>query len=141
MTRLIKSVILLMRSFRGLKRGRNVHSVENRPVEKKQGRINPRKRIKLPALNWKRLKKPIQALPKLFFWLIGVFVLTALVFYGVRWYKSQQQISWAKQIRIPEIQTIIAENFFAPPPKAFEIAKEIEKIIPDDSTVSNCFFC
>jgi eukaryotic-like serine/threonine-protein kinase len=122
--------------IRGLKGGAKVHVVESNLNHKKQERIKPKKGIKLPEMNWKIWNKPLQALPTFTFWLMGFLFLAAFIYLGVRWYKSQNQISWAKQIQIPAIQKVIAENFF-PPPNAFEMAKEIERIIPGDSILIN----
>ena len=123
--------------IRGLRKAQNKNLGESELIENKLERIRTRKRIKLPELKWKISRKPLKPLSTFTLWLAVLFILTTFSYFGVRWYKSQQKIAWAKQIQIPAIQKIIAENFFAPPPKAFEMAKEIERIIPDDSILLN----
>ena len=56
--------------------------------------------------------------------------------FGVRWYNNQQKIKWAQLVQIPAIQKMVDDNFFVPT-KAFDMATELEKIIPGDSNLLN----
>jgi hypothetical protein len=67
--------------------------------------------------------------------IIGVIITLALLF-GIRWYNHQQKIKWAQLVQIPAIQKMVDDNFFVPT-KAFEMAAELEKIIPGDSNLLN----
>jgi dienelactone hydrolase len=122
--------------IQGLKRGNKVEIDERELIDLKQERIKSNDRIKLPKKKIEIGRKKLLKYPKLTFWLIGLVLLTTSIYLSVRWYKSQQKITWAKQSQIPAIQKLISEDF-VPPPDAFAIAKEIEKIIPDDSSLIN----
>jgi eukaryotic-like serine/threonine-protein kinase len=121
----------------GLTKGQNINLSERKFIENKQEKTGPTKQIKLPELKLKISRKQPKPLLTFTLWFIGLFILAASGYIGIRWYKSEQKIIWAKQVQIPAIQKIITENLSAPPTKAFEIATEIEKIIPSDSILIN----
>ncbi|HEY6979053.1 MAG TPA: SUMF1/EgtB/PvdO family nonheme iron enzyme, partial [Chitinophagaceae bacterium] len=67
---------------------------------------------------------------KIITWLVPAFILAVLsILFVPRWMKIQT----ARNKWIPEIQKMAAANFLAT--KAFDLAKETEKYIPDDSNL------
>jgi eukaryotic-like serine/threonine-protein kinase len=61
-------------------------------------------------------------------------ILALAVWLGARWFSIQKKIKWAQLVQIPAIQKMVDENFTAPT-RAFNMAAELEKIIPRDSNL------
>jgi dienelactone hydrolase len=84
---------------------------------------------------WNIWVKALRLIPNFVFWIPGIFFLICFSYLLSECRTPQQRIVWAKQKQIPAIQRIIDESFFPPTPKAFEIANDIDKTIPEDSTL------
>ena len=62
-----------------------------------------------------------------------IVALSAIGFFGTRWYLNKQKIDHAKLVLLPGIQKLVDENF-RPPWKAYAMAMDAKKIIPNDSS-------
>ena len=81
----------------------------------------------------RRLRKPRVALPT-------AAVLVVFAFLGVRFFKHQANVRWARQVAIPEIERMIADNDvwrnMIPP---YRLAEKAEAVIPRDPKLAELF--
>jgi dienelactone hydrolase/predicted Ser/Thr protein kinase len=81
----------------------------------------------------RRLRKPRVAVPT-------AAVLVVLAFLGVRYFKHQAKVRWARQVAIPEIERMIGENnVWRDLAAVYRLAEEAEKYIPRDPKLSKLF--
>ncbi len=69
----------------------------------------------------------------------GIAVISIVFILGVvsiKMFYNQKKKQYARNVIIPEIQKLVEENF-TPPVRAFELAIEAQKYIPDDSVLIN----
>ena len=73
-------------------------------------------------------------------WLVTILTIVLATFIGFRWYNVQKKVKWAQLTQIPVIQKMVDDNFtgryYTVPTRAFDMATELEKIIPDDSNLN-----
>ena len=79
-----------------------------------------------------RLRKPRVAIPAIVF-------LLALAFFGVRFFKHQADVRWAREIAFPEIERL-SLDFWGDFPAAFRLAEQAEKVVPRDPKLADLFF-
>ena len=70
-----------------------------------------------------------------FYVILIVTIILILGFAGIKLISSQKKRNYARNIIIPEIQKLVEENF-TPPIRAFELATEAEKYIPQDTVLT-----
>jgi predicted Ser/Thr protein kinase len=81
----------------------------------------------------RRLRKPRVALPT-------VAVLAALAFFGVRFFKHQAQVRWARQVALPEIEKPIVENnAWRDLIPVYRLVERAEAYIPHDPKLAELF--
>jgi len=81
----------------------------------------------------RRLRKPGVAVPM-------VAVLSALAFFGIRFFKHQAQVRWARQVAIPQIEKLIEENnVWRDLIPVFRLAEKVENMIPHDAKLVEIF--
>jgi dienelactone hydrolase len=116
--------------IRGLKRTQTA-SIEEKINAKQLKDVQKDNNI-IPEI--KSSKRVIFPLMRLSSWFIASIILLVIVIFGIKWYNKQEKIKWAQLVQVPAIQQMVDENFTAPT-KAFEMATELEKIIPWDSSL------
>ena len=98
----------------------NIQAIEQEPAKQiKQGEAGPRKKIKGRM------------------WLLAL-VLIVLIggFFSTRFILAQKKRNYARHELLPQIQKLVDENFsFNASTRAFELATEAEKYIPEDSVL------
>ncbi len=81
----------------------------------------------------RRLLKPRIALPV-------VAVLAVLALFGVRFFKHQSRIRWARQVALPEMEKLIAENdLWRNLIPVYRLAEKAESYIPHDPKLAGIF--
>jgi len=81
----------------------------------------------------RRLRKPRIAVPTLV-------VLAALAFFGMRFFKHQAQVRWAKQVAIPQIEKLIEGNdCWRNLIPVYRLAEQAEAYIPHDPKLAGLF--
>jgi serine/threonine protein kinase/dienelactone hydrolase len=81
----------------------------------------------------RRLRKPRIAVPT-------VAVLVALAFFGVRFFKHQARVRWARQVALPEIQKLVDENnAWRDLVPVYSLAEKAEACIPRDPKLTELF--
>ena len=81
----------------------------------------------------RRLRKPRVALPT-------VAVLAALAFFGVQFFKHQARVRWARQVALPEMEKLIAENnIWRDLIPVYRLAEKAEAYIPHDPKLADIF--
>ncbi len=79
----------------------------------------------------RRLRKTQVAVPV-------VAALALLAFAGVRFFRHQAQVRWARQVAFPEIERL-ATDFWGDFSTAYRLAEEAEKIVPRDPELTELF--
>jgi dienelactone hydrolase/predicted Ser/Thr protein kinase len=79
----------------------------------------------------RRLRKPRVAVPT-------VGVLIAAAFFGVRFFKHQARVRWARDVAFPEIERL-SVDFWGDFPAAFRLAEQAEKVVPRDPKLAELF--
>jgi predicted Ser/Thr protein kinase len=79
----------------------------------------------------RRLRKPRVAVPALA-------AIALLAFFGVRFFKHQAQVRWARQVAFPEIERL-ATDFWGDFPTAYRLAEKAETIVPRDPRLAELF--
>jgi len=80
-----------------------------------------------------RLRKPQVAVPTLV-------VLAALAFFGMRFFKHQAQVRWARQVAIPQIEKLIEGNdCWRNLIPVYRLAEQAEAYIPHDPKLAGLF--
>ena len=81
----------------------------------------------------RRLRKPRVALP-------AVAAIALLTFASVRFFKHQAQVRWSRQVAIPELEKLIAENnVWRDLIPVYKLAEKAEAIIPKDPKLAGIF--
>ena len=81
----------------------------------------------------RRLRKPRVAVPM-------VAILAALAFLGVRFFKHQAQVRWARQVALPEMGKLIGENnVWRDLIPVYRLAEKAEAYIPHDPRLAGLF--
>ncbi|MBE0710819.1 MAG: protein kinase [Candidatus Aminicenantes bacterium] len=81
----------------------------------------------------RRLREPRVAVPT-------AAVLIALAFFGVRFFKHQALVRWARQVAIPEMAKQIEENnVWRDLLPVYRLAEKVESVIPDDPRLADVF--
>ncbi|MGB9006320.1 MAG: bifunctional serine/threonine-protein kinase/formylglycine-generating enzyme family protein, partial [Candidatus Aminicenantales bacterium] len=81
----------------------------------------------------RRLRKPRVAVPT-------VVVLFALAFLGVWFFKRQAHVRWARQVALPELEKLIAENdLWRDLIPVYRLAEKAEAYIPHDPKLAELF--
>lgn len=125
--------------IRGLRKWHKIHPGEN--ASGNQELIETKEKEKRKSITIKKPGSKANFHKRLSFvpWLITLIILGLAAVFGFRWYNIQKKIKWAQVTQIPAIQKMVDDNFtgryFTVPTKAFDMATELEKIIPDDSNL------
>jgi len=81
----------------------------------------------------RRLRKPRVAVP-------AVFALAFLAFFGVRLFKHQALVRWARQVALPQAEKLIEENnVWRDLIPVYRLAEKIEAVIPTDPKLGVVF--
>ncbi len=81
----------------------------------------------------RRLRRPQVAVPM-------VVALALLAFLGVRFFKHQAEVRWAKQVAIPGIEKLIGENnVWRDLVPVYRQAEQVEAVVPDDPRLAGIF--
>ena len=79
----------------------------------------------------RRIRQPKVAIP-------AVLAIAALVFFGIRFFRHQAQVRWARQVAFPEIERL-ATDLWGDFPAAYRLAVQAEKINPRDPKLAELF--
>jgi dienelactone hydrolase/predicted Ser/Thr protein kinase len=81
----------------------------------------------------RRLRKPRVAVPT-------TVIILALAFFGMRFFKHQAKVRWAREVAIPEIERLIGENnVWRDLAAVYKLAVKAEEYIPHDSKLARLF--
>ncbi len=79
----------------------------------------------------RRIRQPKVAIP-------AVLITAAIVFFGIRFFRHQAQVRWARQVALPEIERL-TPDLWGDFPAAFRIAEKAKKVIPRDPKLAELF--